>query len=166
VELKKLLGIKKLERIECFDISNLTGKEAVGAMAVFTAGLPNKTQYRHFKIKTVKKIDDYAMIAEILSRRLKHLSDWGMPSLIIIDGGKGHLNTAIKILKAKNLKIKAVSLAKKFETLNFIRNKKFIEFKLPPDTPIYLFLQRIRDEAHRFAIIYHRKLRNKITNNN
>jgi len=147
--------------IECFDISNLSGTSSVGSMVQFRGGKPDKSNYRRFKIKTVEGIDDYAMIKEVVRRRyfrlLKEKAD--MPDLIMIDGGKGQLHSALDELKELGLKIPMISLAKKFEEVYvpgrrvpLVFDKKSYALKL---------LQRIRDEAHRFAIQYHRLLRSK-----
>ena len=150
-------------RIEGYDVSNLQGTLAVGSMAVFEGGLPNKNEYRKFKIKTVKGQNDVASLAEILKRRMKH-QEWPLPDLILIDGGKGQLKSA------KNIDIPTIALAKigdkdsaMFATSDgklftkFSRNYAQLS-KLPPNLS-NLFLQ-IRDEAHRFAIGYN-KLRRK-----
>ena len=150
-------------RVEGYDVSNLQGTLAVGSMAVFEGGLPNKNEYRKFKIKTVKGQNDVASLAEILKRRMKH-QEWPLPDLILIDGGKGQLKSA------KNIDIPTIALAKigdkdsaMFATSDgklftkFSRNYAQLS-KLPPNLS-NLFLQ-IRDEAHRFAIGYN-KLRRK-----
>lgn len=161
VELNTLASIvganKKLKRIECYDISNISGRQAVGSMVVFTNGLADKSGYRRFKIKSVSGINDVAMIREILERRFGH--KWGSPNLIVIDGGRGQLNTAIKVLKKLGLGIPVVSLAKRLEEIYLPERRKPI--RLSYDNNALKLLQRIRDEAHRFAIAYHHKLRNK-----
>lgn len=142
-------------RIECYDISNLAGKFATGSMAVFTDGEPDKSQYRKFRIKTVKKISDTEMLAEVLKRRYRHL-EWSMPNLVIIDGGKGQLNVAQKvILESINLNIPLVAIAKGQDKKDqlFFQGKKVL-----PDQKL---IQRVRDEAHRVALKYHRWLRSK-----
>lgn len=149
-------------RVEGYDVSNLQGTLAVGSMAVFEGGLPNKNEYRKFKIKTVKGQNDVASLAEILKRRLKR-QEWPLPDLILIDGGKGQLKSA------KNIDIPTIALAKigdkdsaMFATSDgklftkFSRNYAQLS-KLPPNLS-NLFLQ-IRDEAHRFAIGYNKKRR-------
>ena len=161
VELSTLASIvgasERLKRIECYDISNIFGKQATGSMAVFTNGLADKGGYRRFKIKSVSGINDVAMISEILERRFGH--EWGRPNLIVIDGGRGQLNTAIKVLRKLGLDIPVVSLAKRLEEIYLPDRKKPI--RLSYDNNALKLLQRIRDEAHRFAIAYHHKLRNK-----
>ncbi|MBI4330870.1 MAG: excinuclease ABC subunit UvrC [Chloroflexi bacterium] len=165
-ELKEKLGLpEQPKRIECYDISDIQGALAVGSMVVFENGYPKKEHYRRFKIKTVTAVDDYAMIKEVLRRRLKRGSDsqgdpWGMsPSLLLIDGGKGHLNAALEVVNEAGLSLPVASLAKENEEV-FLPGRSG-----PADLPrtsagLYL-LQRIRDEAHRFALGYHGRLRQK-----
>ena len=156
------LNLKTLPRhIECFDNSNTQGQNPVAACVVFKNVKPSKKDYRHFLIKTVNSPDDYASMEEVVYRRYKRLLDRGekLPQLVVIDGGKGQLNAALKALKRLNLrrKISIVGLAKRLE-----------EVFLPNDpTPLYLnknsftlkLLMHIRDEAHRFGITFHRKRR-------
>ena len=168
-ELKEKLELGKIpKRIECYDISNIHGDEAVGAMTVFVDGFPEKSQYRKFKIKTVKEIDDYKMMAEMLNRRFKRLADTGVskswareqPDLVIIDGGRGHLNAALDQMHRDGIfGIPTVSLAKK-EELIFLPDRVH-PVRLPRDSEALYVVQHIRDEAHRFGITYHRKLRSK-----
>lgn len=146
------------KRIECFDISNIQGKFAVGSMAVFTNGLIDKKEYRKFKIKTVKGANDVAMMEEVLRRRLNNFA-WPYPDLIVLDGGKPQLNRIKKLLNARKLTIPLISLAKREEEI-FVTYKKN-PIKLNKNSSELKLLQRIRDEAHRFAIIYHKKLRLK-----
>ncbi|HOI96971.1 MAG TPA: GIY-YIG nuclease family protein [Candidatus Pacearchaeota archaeon] len=141
-------------RVEGYDVSNLQGTLAVGSMAVFEGGLPNKNEYRKFKIKTVNGQNDVASLAEILKRRMKR-QEWPLPDLILIDGGKGQLKSA------KNIDIPTIALAKIGDSdgklfTKFSRNYAQLS-KLPPNLS-NLFLQ-IRDEAHRFAIGYNKKRR-------
>jgi excinuclease ABC subunit C len=155
--LQLILNDKKdFYRIEAYDISNFQGKEATGALIVFIEGKPDKNHYRKFKIKYSKnKPDDIAMLKEILKRRFKH-KEWPLPDLILIDGGKGQLNLALRTIKNKGIKIMA--LAKKNNELFLPYQKKPILLKKLPPQFSNLIL-RLRDEAHRFAIDYHRKLR-------
>ncbi|MFQ5900210.1 MAG: excinuclease ABC subunit UvrC [Thermodesulfobacteriota bacterium] len=169
--LMKLLSLKKRPgRIEAFDISNLQGGEAVGSLILFQDGFPVKKWYRLFRIKSVEGIDDYGMMREVLTRRYAGpgLKKMPTPDLIMIDGGKGHLHTAMEVLKAleiTNVEIMAIAKARDGEAVD----KMFLPDRTCPlllerDSPSYLLLQRIRDEAHRFAIGYHKKLRaRKIT---
>ena len=159
-ELKNLLKTKKeILRIEAYDVSNIQGQEATGSMVTFIDGKPEKSQYRKFKIRIAGKPNDTAMIKEVLKRRLKH-QEWSYPNLILIDGGKAQLNAALQCLM--NLKfisqIKVVALAKKKNELYIEGKKKPVLLKNLPREIFNLILQ-LRDEAHRFAISYHHKLR-------
>jgi len=169
-DIKEKLDLDHLpRRIECFDISNIHGDEAVGAMTVFVDGFPEKSQYRKFKIKTVEGIDDYAMMAEMISRRFKRLSDtnpegkrWAKdpPDLVIIDGGKGHLNAALSQMHTDGIfGIPTVALAKKEELI--FTPTRIRPIKLSKDSEALHIMQHIRDQAHRFGITYHRKLRSR-----
>ncbi|MFA5076328.1 MAG: excinuclease ABC subunit UvrC [Patescibacteria group bacterium] len=142
--------------IDGFDVSNITGRLAVGSCVRFTNGWPNKKLYRRFKIRTVVGPNDYAMMLEIISRRY-HRTGWGLPDLILVDGGRGQLNVALKVLAGLGLDIPIVSLAKKKEEIYIPQERKPII--LDPRSGGRLLLQRIRDEAHRFAINYHKLLR-------
>jgi excinuclease ABC subunit C len=161
-ELKKILQTKrKIKRIEAFDISTIFGKIATGSMVTFIEGKPNKNFYRRFKIKFTKKPNDVLMLKEVLSRRFKH-REWEFPDLILVDGGKPQLQVALK-LKTQNSKlktIKIVALAKKGNKL-FIENKKEPIFLKELPREIFNLILQLRDEAHRFAVSYHRKLRKK-----
>jgi len=157
--LQKILNLNSLpNRIECYDISNIQGKEATGSMVVFQNGFPNKKEYRLFKIKTVFQANDVAMIKEILERRVHN--SWPSPNLIIIDGGKPQINAALQILGEHNWQTSLISLAKRFEEIYTPSVEKPI--KLPRDSKELHLLQQIRDEAHRFAITYHKKLHSKV----
>lgn len=160
--LQKLLDIKRsLSRIEAYDISNIQGKEATGSMVTFIGGKPEKNLYRKFKIKKIKKPNDVGMIEEVLSRRFQH-QEWGLPDIMLIDGGKAQLNTAIKAKdeKSETKNIKVVSLAKNKNNLYIEGRKDYVLLKNLPRDVSDLWL-RLRDEAHRFAITYHKKLREK-----
>jgi excinuclease ABC subunit C len=179
-QLQEYLGLEEAPtRIECYDISDIQGQAATGSMVVFVKGVPRKSDYRRFRIRTVEGADDYAMMQEVLRRRFKRAIEgtsklkaqrpkgegadvWTvLPDLIIIDGGKGQLNAALEVLEEYGLKgeVPAVGLAKKREEI-FLpgRSEPLV---LPRDSQGLYLLQRIRDEAHRFAIGYHRKLRAK-----
>ncbi|MCJ7663118.1 MAG: excinuclease ABC subunit UvrC, partial [Desulfobacterales bacterium] len=153
-------------RIEGFDISNLGGGLAVGSQVVFEQGEPTRARYRRYRIKTVEGMDDYAMLYEVLFRRLRRGKDEeDLPDLILIDGGKGQLNVALEVLKELEIKkVDALSLAKKRRPEEaekvFLPNKKE-PIPLRTSSPASLLLQRVRDEAHRFAIAYHRGVRRK-----
>ncbi len=159
--IKILQALLPGSRIEAYDVSNIQGKEAAGAMVTFINGKPDKNFYRRFKIKTSGQPNDIAMIKEILRRRLGH-PEWGWPDLILIDGGIAQLNTALKIKnqisKIKNIKV--LSLAKKENKLYIEGYKKPILLNDLPREFSNLILQ-LRDEAHRFARKYHHQLRKK-----
>lgn len=160
-------------RIEAYDISNISGEYAVASMVVFENGEPTKrihpmdsswhaikSEYRKFKIKSVKGANDVAMMREVLARRVRH-SDWPTPNLIILDGGKGHLNMAVSLWKALDIHIPLAGVAK-----GPTRKKVdvYTDPEFAPDPTLLadpLLLERIREEAHRFAIAYHRKLRGR-----
>ena len=154
-------------RIECYDISHIQGTNTVASMVVFQNGLPKKTAYRKFKIRmTEGKPDDFLSMKEVLSRRLSRLGEpkWEKPDLIIIDGGKGQLSSVMQIVSDLGVKvgkdgIDFVSLAKREEEVFLPNQSKSV--LLPRDSNALYLIQRIRDEAHRFAITYHRDLRSK-----
>ncbi len=158
------LGIKKLKKIECYDISNTQGTNATGSMVVFMNGDKESSLYRKFKIRRSATPDDFASMKEVLKRRLKHL-EWKYPELIIVDGGKGQVSAALETFKEMQVQIPLIGLAKREETIiipDFQSGKLFFnEVSLPKDVKALHLIQRIRDEAHRFALTYHRKLRSK-----
>ena len=156
--LRKALDLNKApSKIECFDISHLSGTSTAGSMVRFQDGKPDKSNYRRFKIRTVKNVDDTKAIAEIVRRRYKRLKreNREMPDLIVLDGGKPQLNSALKELESLDLNIPTISIAKKNEDV-FVPGKKA---PLNVNGKALLILQKIRDEAHRFAIKYNKKLR-------
>jgi len=162
--LKELLGLKSYPlRIEAFDISNISHDAAVGSMVSFWEGLPDKVNYRRFKIKRVSGIDDYGMLREIVRRRYERLIKEGReyPDLIIIDGGRGHLNSVRCLLEEMHLKIPVISIAKAEEKV-FVEDMKE-PLALELNSPAMHLIQRVRNEAHRFALKYHRLLRRKKT---
>ncbi|MBI2118139.1 MAG: excinuclease ABC subunit UvrC [Elusimicrobia bacterium] len=170
-ELQKCLRLKIPPiRIEAFDISNIQGQEPVASLVVFEKGKPLKSDYRKFKIKTVKGPNDFAMIREVVERRYKRVINEGknLPDLILIDGGKGQLSSgleAINNIRDKRLqKVPVISLAKKNEEI-FLPNQPD-PIQLPLDSTALHILQWIRDEAHRFAITFHRKRFKKFLLNN
>ena len=165
-EIRRELKLPRLpSRLEGYDISNIQGKLAVGSMVVFEQGSPRTSCYRRFRIKTVSGADDYAMLTEVLGRRFKRLSsaadDWAvLPDLILIDGGRGQLNAALSAIdKAGAGPVPIASLAKENEEI-FIpwRAKPVV---LPRSSPGLQLLERLRDEAHRFALGYHQKIRSR-----
>ncbi|MFH0797331.1 MAG: excinuclease ABC subunit UvrC [Candidatus Omnitrophota bacterium] len=159
LNLKKQMHLgKEPVRIEAYDISNLFGEEAVGSMVTFLAGEPYRKGYRRFRIKSVTGIDDCGMLSEVLRRRLTEKA-WSLPDLILVDGGRGQAETAYRTLAASGIKIPVVGLAKKEEQFFVPGNP--VPLPIAPNSPEGLYLRRVRDEAHRFAISYHRKLRNR-----
>lgn len=160
-ELATQLGISPPTKIECYDISNTSGKNATGAQVVFVDGEPDKNLYRRYKIHLKDSPNDFAMMAEMLSRRLK--SDVALPELMIIDGGKGQLSTVVEVLQ-KNLStdqlshLTVIGLAKRLETIITTNGQ---EINLPESSPALHLIQRLRDEAHRFSRKYHFLLRRK-----
>jgi excinuclease ABC subunit C len=173
-ELQEELNLPALPgRIECYDISNIGGTSAVGSMVVFLGGRPCPAEYRRFRIKTVAGADDYAMLQEVLRRRFKRAgaiasgktppdeSGWGvLPDLVIVDGGKGQLNAALDVMRDLGVgHIPAAGLAKQHEEL-FVQDMSEPIVLARTSQALYL-VQRIRDEAHRFAITYHRGVRQK-----
>jgi len=159
--LQKILKTEKeISRMEAYDVSHIQGKEATGSLITFIKGLPDKNFYRRFRTKIQGKPDDVAMLKEVLSRRFKH-TEWPYPDLILIDGGKAQLNIARQQCARPGLaQIKVVALAKKENKLFIEGRKKPLLLKSLPRELFNLILQ-LRDEAHRFAIVYHRKLRTK-----
>lgn len=182
-ELAVSLGLsgRHLTRIEAYDNSNIQGTFAVSSMVVFTRGEPDKSQYRRFKIRTVKGVDDYKMMKEVLTRRFKRLtlgsgisfhkldrkfmdvnadqSFEAAPDLIVVDGGRGQLSAAQQVLAELNLPLPVIGLAKRLEEIYLPGNP--VPLRLSKNSPALKTIQYLRDEAHRFALAYHRKLRNK-----
>ena len=162
-EFQKVFSLPSLPRkIECFDISNIQGKEAVGSMVVFEDGEPSRQNYRRFRIKTVKGIDDYRMMKEVVGRRYERvLADKLVkPDLILIDGGKGHLAAAKQKLDELGLSDWALlSIAKQHEIV--FSPGRSSPYVLPPSSDVLQLIRHVRDEAHRFAITYHRRLHRK-----
>ena len=161
--LQAFLGLSALpSRIECFDISHAAGRQVVASCVVFSEGLPDKGRYRRFKLSNEQN-DDFSNMAEVLTRRYKRLMEEGseMPSLALVDGGLGQLHAAEAALKALGVELELASLAKKEELV--YRPNASEPLRIPKSSPVLQLLQRIRDEAHRFAIAYHRSLRAKQT---
>lgn len=174
---RKLLEFAKVKlhlrdfpaRIEGYDISNLQGADATGSMVVFTNGLSDKDSYRKFKIRFASGPDDYSMMNEVLTRRLSNEELGPFPNLIVVDGGKGQLNVASAILEEKSYQsIDLISIAKeKLKRTERVTDRIFIKGRKNPlslkgDSPVLHLISRVRDEAHRFAVSYHKKLRSKI----
>lgn len=167
-ELKELLHILQklyprltdLTRIECFDMSQLFGTSAVGSMVVLTDGKPDTSQYRRFRIRKKGTISDTGMMAEVLTRRLKH-EEWPYPQFLLVDGGKPQLRVTRSALQLAGRTIPYGGLAKRQEELIIPRGSGFETIRLPLSGKAIKALQRIRDEAHRFAISYHRLIRER-----
>lgn len=161
-ELQKILSehhiqINMPHRIECYDNSNIQGTNPVASMVVATDGEMDKSQYRKFKIKTIKGANDFASMAEVLQRRMNH-PEWPYPDLFVVDGGKGQVTSALAALNISNPPL--IGLAKRLET---IITPDLQEIHLPKSSPALKLIMRVRDEAHRFAITFHRKKRDKTT---
>ncbi|MBF1052871.1 MAG: excinuclease ABC subunit UvrC [Peptostreptococcus sp.] len=159
-ELGKLLDLdaKNLNRIEAYDISNIQGVDSIGTMVVYTKGIKDKKEYRRFKIKTVEGPDDYASMAEVLDRRLKH---GNLPDLILLDGGKGQVSAVKKVLKENGEDIPLWGMYKddRHRTKGLLNGEKTIE--LDRTTSLYRFVAGIQEEVHNYSISYHRSLRDK-----
>jgi excinuclease ABC subunit C len=170
-ELAEALELPRMpRRIECFDISNIQGTNPVASMVVFVDGRPARKEYRKFAIKTVEGANDFAMMAEVISRRFRRAKDadndengkWAdLPDLVIVDGGKGQLNAALGALAEVDMQVSICGLAKENEELFLPGRPESI--LLPRDSQALFLVQRIRDEAHRFAITFHRAKRSKAT---
>lgn len=148
-----------IKRVECFDISNLSGQQAAGSMVVFTKGAPDKKEYRRFQIKKTQEMGDLAMLKEVLERRFKR-KDWALPDLLIVDGGRPQVKAAFNILKQLKLKISLLGIAKSPDRL-VIGNNKFQTVYLKENSNLFSLIRYLRDESHRFAKKYHRLLRKK-----
>lgn len=158
-DLKGYLNLSQVPRVvEAYDISNLAGKMAVGSLVVFEDGKPKKSRYRRYKIKTPGP-DDYAMLREVLQRRYSKIEEDDLPDLVVVDGGAGQVNLAWEVFQSLDLTVPVIGLAKKFEEIHLPHLST--PLILPPNSPSLHLLQRIRDEAHRFAITYHKKLRSR-----
>lgn len=162
--LMPFINLKKLERIECYDVAHLAGTFPTASMITFINGSAEKTLYRHFKIRKNKSNDDYSSLTEVAKRRKNHIPDWGKPDLIIVDGGKGQVKVFSEVFK--NTGIPIIGLAKKTETLVIPvinhNEYKFILIRLKP-SPGFNLVTRLRNEAHRFARrLHHRILKNEL----
>lgn len=168
-EIKDSLPVLKNlpRRIECYDISNISGKEAVGSMVVSINGTIDKSEYKRFRIKFKKTPDDFGMLYEVLYRRLKRelpgsdMKSWGVPDLIVVDGGKPQVSSASDVLRDLEILVPVVGIAKKYETLVYKEGKDFIEKTFPKDSLGMKLIIKLRDESHRFAQSYHHLLRKK-----
>jgi excinuclease ABC subunit C len=160
-ELAEILGLTTVPRlIEGVDISNTQGTNAVGSIVVFRDDRPTKQQYRLFKIRTVQGADDFAMMEEVLARRVRGLLEKNrpLPDLVLVDGGKGQLSAAVRAYGRFDAEIPILGLAKQTDTLYYADGR---EITIPVTSPALKLLKRIRDESHRFAITFHRKLRGR-----
>lgn len=169
------IDLGKANRIEAYDISNISGVQSVGSMVVFTNGIKDSKEYRKFKIKTIEGPDDYGSMREVLTRRFnryerekstdKRTGFGALPDLIMMDGGKGQVGVCQEVLDGFGLDVKVIGLVKddKHRTRGIIYNNEEIMVKV--SSPIYKFIYQIQEEAHRFAITYHRKLRQKAQTN-
>ncbi len=160
-DLAKRLGLPGPPlRVEAYDISNIAGTDAVGSRVVFVNGRPDKTQYRHYRIRGVTGPNDYAMLQEVLDRRFRRLKEEGgaVPDLVVVDGGAGQLSATLAVLQELSLAhLPAIGLAKAFEEI--YQPGQARPLRLPERSGSLHFLTRLRDEAHRFAVAYHRRLR-------
>ena len=158
-EISKLLGLSELNRVEAYDISNISGYQTVGSMVVFEKGRPKRSDYRKFRIRGVQGADDYASMEEMLTRRLSHYENY--PDLIMMDGGKGQVNIALKVMAAVGVHVPVCGMVKddRHRTRGIYFNNE--ELPVDRDSEGFRLITRIQDEAHRFAIEYHRSLRSK-----
>jgi excinuclease ABC subunit C len=172
---EKLSLTKRPRRIECYDISNISGKNAVGSMVVFQDGQPDKSGYRRFRIKTMDEPDDYGMMREVLTRRFTGKDS--LPDLAVVDGGKGQLNVALSVLNELGIKLDVIGLAKEEKAFSAAKSRRRGKAARSEDRiylprrkdAVYLLnwpaalslLQQVRDEAHRFAVSYHHKVKQK-----
>lgn len=156
-EIKNLPSV--IKRIECYDVSNLFGKEATASMVVFTDGLPDKKEYKRFRIKRVKQISDTEMLSEVLKRRLAR-TDWPLPDMLVVDGGRPQLMTAFKILHNFKINLPLLAIAKNPDRI-IVLNNGFRAVRLSENSPFFNLIKHIRDESHRFAKKYHLFLRKK-----
>jgi excinuclease ABC subunit C len=163
-DLQKLLSLENIPRVmECFDISNLQGTDAVASMVTFKDGHADRSGYRRYKIRGYDSADDPGMIHEVVSRRMQHLinEDIDLPDLMIIDGGISQLSRALEAARNFTSEVRIISIAKRLEEIYYDPEKG--PLRLPESSAALRIIQNIRDEAHRFAITYHRKLRDKKT---
>jgi len=162
IDLKNKLNLKRVPfYIECFDISNIQGSNTVASMVLFRDGYPSKKEYRRYKIRSVDKPDDFESMREVVERRYSRLikEKMKLPDLIIIDGGKGQLSASCEVLKKLNIynKINIIGIAKKLEEIYFPNDS--VPILLGKKSEQLKLIQNIRNEAHRFAINYHKQLR-------
>ena len=158
-EIARLLGLPDISRVEAYDISNISGFQTVGSMVVYEKGRPKRSDYRKFKIQGVQGADDYASMREMLTRRLSHYENY--PDLIMMDGGRGQVNIALKVMEAVGVHVPVCGMVKddKHRTRGIYYNN--VEIPISRDSEGFRLVTRIQDEAHRFAIEYHRSLRSR-----
>ncbi len=167
--LRKTLHLSRLPvRIECLDISNIGGQQAIGSLVCFHQGEADKANFRHYKIKTVEGPNDYAMMKEVLQRRLvRGIEEQNLPDLFLVDGGKGQLGIALAVAGelgiTESINWLGIAKERQDEGEKLYKPGRKNPIILPPHNPVLLFLMRIRDESHRYGITFHRKLRNKAT---
>jgi len=157
--LSRYFQVSKLSRIECFDMSTLSMKDSTASMVVFIDGLSDRTEYKRFKIKNQKAESDFEMLEEVMTRRMKR-SDWNVPDLIVIDGGKPQIRITLKVMAEKNLEIPVIGIAKNPDRL-IIGDESLQTIRPPLQYPGFQLIQAMRDEAHRFAKKYHTHIRDK-----
>ena len=155
---KSLPDVGTIIRIECIDIAHIGGSWTTGSLVVFTQGSPDTSLYRRFRIKMPQSTHDASRIREIIVRRMKH-TEWDMPGLVVVDGGKPQVRAAYDALGSLSIPIPVIGLSKRFEEIILFDGTKFNVCRLPLDSQALLLLQHLRDEAHRFARSYHTKLR-------
>lgn len=166
-ELVRTLGLERMpQRIECVDISNIGGQQAIGSLVSYVAGLADKRGFRRYTIKSVEGPNDYAMMHEVLERRLRRgMEEESLPDLLLVDGGKGQLGVAMAVVAdlglSKEIDLLGIAKERQDEGEKLFRPRRKNPILLPPHNPVLLFLMRIRDEAHRFGITTHRRLRQK-----
>ncbi len=158
-EIARLLGLPDISRVEAYDISNISGFQTVGSMVVYEKGRPKRSDYRKFRIQGVQGADDYASMREMLTRRLSHYENY--PDLIMMDGGRGQVNIALKVMEAVGVHVPVCGMVKddKHRTRGIYYNN--VEIPISRDSEGFRLVTRIQDEAHRFAIEYHRSLRSR-----
>ena len=160
-EIAEILGIEKADRMEAFDISNISGYHSVASMVVFEEGKPKKNSYRKFRLRTVEGPDDYASMKEVLTRRYTDEKLGPLPDVLMMDGGKGQVNIATMVLDSLGIDIPVCGMVKddNHRTRGLYYNNKEVSFK--PGSEAIHMITSLQDETHRFAITYHRELRSK-----
>lgn len=155
--LADFLQLTKVVVIEGYDIAHISGQFAVGSLVSFRLGLPDKNSYRRFRIKNLTEQNDTLMLQQVLSRRLQH-KDWPLPDVLLVDGGKAQVAALMLVLQQHHLSLPVVGLSKQREEIILKIKEKFVSYNFSSDSPILQLLQKIRDEAHRFATSYYKNL--------